>query len=321
MTEGYKKLIHGKPAYEEYFVINWCFFNICNFSCSYCPDNLHSGKNRGLPIEVVQNFCQQVFQEKKDKKIFFEFTGGEVTYYRDFAKLMTYIKEQGGETGLISNGSRDLKFWEDHKHLIDHICLSFHPEQGDKDHFFEVVKLLNSVTTVHVNIMMLPEKFDELHKLANRIASEIEGPSVAIQALFQGMSGTMFNYSTEQKKILDNPEFPWGTNLIHRRSAELKRNVYRGEMLKVLENGSMEMANPPELIAREENDWYGWKCHIGLENLVIDYTGNIRRGWCNVGGIIGNVQDDVFCFPKDPIVCSARKCFCGLDIMSTKERV
>src|SRR5215207_2003766 len=106
----YSKLLHGNARYEEYFVVNWCFFNICNFSCSYCPEILHSGKNRGLPIDQVKNFCKQVIETKSDKKVFFEFTGGEVTYYKEFAALMRFLKEQGADTGLISNGSRDLKF-------------------------------------------------------------------------------------------------------------------------------------------------------------------------------------------------------------------
>src|SRR5690606_9507363 len=201
MAPNYTKLLHGKPAYKDYFVVNWCFFSICNFSCSYCPTSLHDGKRRGLPLEDVKAFCRKIIETKKDQKVFFEFTGGEITYYKDFIPLFEYLKSMGAETGLISNGSRDLAYWEKHKHLIDHICLSFHPEKGDADHFFEVVRILNEVTTVHVNIMMLPSKFEALHELAKRIAAQIEGVSVAMQALFENMGGTIFEYTPEQKAI------------------------------------------------------------------------------------------------------------------------
>lgn len=314
----YLKLEHGSPSYEEYFVVNWCFFTICNFSCSYCPEVLHDGKNRGLPLEEVQNFCQQVIQQKSPRKVFFEFTGGEVTYYRDFAPLMRFLKEQGADTGLISNGSRDLNFWNEHKNLIDHICLSFHPEQGKADHFFEVVKLLNASTTVHVNIMMLPSKYDELYALACKIASEIEGVSVSMQALFENMSGSIFTYTEEQKKILDSQLLPWGENIQYRRSPYQRKKVYRGEMKKVYADGTVEVVQPPELIAQGQNNWQGWKCNIGLENIVIDFAGNVQRGWCGVGGFIGNVSDPVFKFPTEPIVCNVSNCYCGLDIMATK---
>lgn len=320
MEKDYQKLIHGTSKYEDYFVINWCFFSICNFSCSYCPTSLHDGKNRGLDIETVKKFCLKVIEEKKDKKIFFEFTGGEITYYRNFVELFEFLKQHGAETGMISNGSRDLAFWEKHKHLFDHICLSFHPEQGDPDHFFEVVKLLNHRSTVHVNIMMLPSKFDLLYGLAQRISSEIEGISVAIQALFENMSGSIFTYTSEQKHLLDNPNLPWGQNIKYNSAPDKVKKVYRGEMKKVYQNGSTEVANPPELIAKGENTWTGWDCSIGIENIVIDFHGNIYRGWCMVGGKIGNVADPHFSIPTDTISCSAKMCYCGLDIMATKSK-
>lgn len=321
MAMNYTKLIHGNADYEKYFVVNWCFFSICNFSCSYCPPSLHDGKMRGLPLEEVTNFCLQVIENKKNKKVFFEFTGGEMTYYKDFVALFTFLKDNGADTGLISNGSRDLAFWEKHKHLIDHICLSFHPEQGDMDHFFNVVKLLNEVTTVHVNVMMLPEKFDALLGLAQKIASQVEDVSISMQALFENMDGKMFGYSKEQKDILDRPDLPYGTNTLYRRNQKVQRKVYRGEMKKVFADGRQEVVNPPELIAQGENNWYGWNCNIGLENLVVDFSGNVRRGWCGVGGDLGHVSDYIFNFPTRPVYCQTQNCYCGLDIMAKKEKV
>src|SRR4051812_1655542 len=106
MFMPYKRLDHGQKSYSDYFVINWCFFSICNYSCSYCPTSLHDGKSRGLPIETVKEFCLKVLQAKKDKKVFFEFTGGEMTYYKSFVELFQFLKDQGAETGIISNGGR-----------------------------------------------------------------------------------------------------------------------------------------------------------------------------------------------------------------------
>lgn len=318
MTPDYEKLIHGTPAYDSYFVVNWCLFSICNFSCTYCPTVLHDGKARGPDIEVVKDFCRRVIEAKPDKRVFFEFTGGEVTYYKQFSELLRFIKSLGADVGLISNGSRTLEFWEAHKDLIDHICLSFHPEQGKSDHFFDVVKLLNEVTTVHVNIMMLPEKFEDLYLLARKISSEVEGISVAIQALFENMSGGIFNYTPKQQMILDQPALPFGTDLKYFRSPHVGKRIYRGEMAKVYRDGRSEIVQPPELIARGENNWVGWDCYIGLENIVVDFHGNVRRGWCGVGGVIGNVSDPELKIPSKPILCTSQNCFCALDLMATK---
>jgi organic radical activating enzyme len=321
MSQKYARLEHGNKNYENYFVVNWCFFSVCNFACTYCPTSLHDGKIRGLPIETVKAFCDKVMANKPDKKVFFEFTGGEMTYYKSFVELFEYLKSKGAETGLISNGSRDLDFWNKHKHLIDHICLSFHPEQGDLAHFYEVLKLLNFETTVHVNLMMLPGKFEELHQFAKTISSEVEGVSVSMQALFTDMSGTIFPYTDKQKLILDSQELPWGQNILYPQSETKVRKVYRGEMRKITEDGQSIVVVPPELIAKAENNWLGWKCHIGLENIVVDTMGNVMRGWCGVGGSIGNVSDQNFVFPQKPIICASRSCHCGLDIMATKEMV
>ena len=319
MLKSAQKLLHGKNEYRDYFVVNWCFFSICNFSCSYCPEDLHDGKQRGLPIDVVKAFCLKVIKEKPDKKVFFEFTGGEITYHKNFVELFEFLKSHGAEIGLISNGSRDLEFWKKNKHLIDHICLSFHPEQGDPDHFYEVVKLLNEEATVHVNIMMLPSKFDLLHNLANKISSEIADVSLAMQALFQNISGVIFDYTPQQKALLDNPELPWGKSIIHMPNPGKIRKVYRGEMIRTYTDGTSEVVNTPELIARGENNWFGWECHIGVENLVVDYLGFVRRGWCGIGGVIGNISDNDLILPSRPIKCMTKVCHCGLDIMATKE--
>lgn len=318
MVKSYKELLHASSDFDGYFVVNWCFFSVCNFKCSYCPESLHDGKKRGPSIEDVKRFCKQVISAKKDKIVFFEFTGGEMTYYKDFIPLFEFLRIEGAETGLISNGSRELSFWEKHKHLIDHICLSFHPEQGDPNHFFEVVKILNEVTTVHVNIMMLPDKFEMLYDLGKKISSEIDGPSISMQALFENMSGYMFTYSDTQLSILKNQDLPWGTNIKYRKAPNLKKKIYRGEMKKVFADGTTEIVNPPELIAKQENNWKGWKCNIGLENLIVDFNGNVMRGWCGVGGIIGNVLNEKFNFPADSITCSSTNCHCSLDIMATK---
>jgi MoaA/NifB/PqqE/SkfB family radical SAM enzyme len=316
--EKYKSLIHGQQKYHDYLVVNWCFHNICNFSCSYCPDTLHNGKARGMPLEIVTRFCENIIKTTIKKKVFFEFTGGEMTYYRNFSELFEFLKSKGADTGLISNGSRDLKWWAGHRHLIDHICLSFHGEEGDADHFYDVVKYMNETVTTHVNIMMLPEKFDELYKFSQKIASTIDGVSISMQPLMEGMAGDLFNYTEEQKKILDTQELPWKENVQYRANEGKEIKVYRGEMRKEYSDGSTEVVSTPELISKKENDWFGWDCNIGIENIVVDLAGNVLRGWCGVGGIIGNIRDENFKVPSKPVRCTSHLCACGLDIMATK---
>ena len=68
------------------------------------------------------------------------------------------------------------------------------------------------------------------------------------------------------------------------------------------------------------NDWYGWKCYAGLENLVIDWDGTILRGWCRVGKEIGNAYKE-YTLPYRPVLCNKNFCHCNFDIMCKKEKM
>ena len=66
------------------------------------------------------------------------------------------------------------------------------------------------------------------------------------------------------------------------------------------------------------NQFQGWYCSAGMEQLIIDVTGNIFRGHCRVGGKIGNIMDDFFEFPNEPILCTRLACVNGFDINASK---
>jgi MoaA/NifB/PqqE/SkfB family radical SAM enzyme len=92
---------------------------------------------------VVKSFIDEVIKVYAPRTVYFEFTGGEVTLWKDFVKTAIYIKEQGHDIGFISNGSRTIRWWEKNKVNFDHVCLSFHPEEGNHEHFLEVVQIMS----------------------------------------------------------------------------------------------------------------------------------------------------------------------------------
>lgn len=317
----YHELTHARVESENVFFINWTFFNVCNYRCSYCRPNLYDGTVKGVELSVAKNFVDRVFELKPEKKIFFEFTGGEITFYKHFKELFGYIKDKGGYTGIISNGSQRIQWWEDNIHLIDNACLSFHSEQGSTEHFYQVLQTIHGKCTLHVNMMMLPEKFDELYEFAQKIASHFEGQSVALQPLFVGFSGPIFNYTAEQKLILKNPQLPFGQDIQHHLPAHFQHQVFRGEMKKHFPDGHTEEADTTLLIAANENSWLGWSCNIGVENLVVTGEGYILRGICSVGGLVGTLQDTEIKLPSEPLICPRKKCSCAQDIMCSKKSV
>ena len=316
MQKKYFKLEHANPVNTDWFVVNWCLGNTCNFSCSYCPDNLHNGTNPWPTPDTIKNFISKIKETHPNKKLYFEFTGGEVTLYKHFIDICQYCTEQGVKVGLISNGSRTLRYWNENKQYFDHVCLSFHPEFGDADHFIEVVKILNNDVRTHVNIMMSPEKFDYCFDIANKI-KDLGNISMALQPLIHDFGEVLYDYTPEQKKIIDDQHSLISRHIKFDRTFE----YYRGAMRMLYPNGTSAVSSAHRFINEKANDWSGWKCYAGVEQLIVDQRGKISRGWCLEGGAIGSIFDENLVLPTDPILCTKTMCHCNFDIMSTKEYV
>jgi hypothetical protein len=86
-------------------------------------------------------------------------------------------------------------------------------------------------------------------------------------------------------------------------------------------NGASLIVSAHRFINEKANDWSGWKCYAGVEQLIVDQRGMIFRGWCLEGGSIGSIFDADLNLPTESILCTKKMCHCNFDIMSTKEYV
>jgi MoaA/NifB/PqqE/SkfB family radical SAM enzyme len=66
MKENYIKLVHSNQQHNDWFVVNWCLGNTCNYSCSYCPAALHDGSNKWPDPEVIKSFIARVKNHYND---------------------------------------------------------------------------------------------------------------------------------------------------------------------------------------------------------------------------------------------------------------
>ena len=322
MKDNYISVTHQQDLAKECLNINWFLTSVCNFDCSYCPDSLHDGKLKGLAsLKILENI-DKIMDHYSSRKKFFEFTGGEVSYYKDFLIIAKHIKSHNADVGIISNGSRGLSFWHKLRPFLDHVCLSYHPERKYSDRFLEVVEYLNQTVTVHVNIMMRPEFFDECLDVANRVYN-VKGLSLALQPLYEKMKGKKVKYNPEQSKILEQQLNalscdPDKTSVLKNNLSNKEMKVYRGAMIFTTITEEQEIYGTPQILAQNLNNWKGWYCYAGLENLVIDAIGNVRRSWCGAGNTyLGNINTHVS-FPSKPVLCDISNCFCGFDMMCTK---
>jgi organic radical activating enzyme len=314
----YNELRHHHVEAEDWVVVNWNLGNMCNYTCSYCPPVLNNGSFGWNDFETVNSFIDECIKHYAPRTVYFEFTGGEVTLWKHFVKTAKYIKDAGHDIGFISNGSRTIRWWEQNKHYFDHVCISYHPEFADPDHFLEVVKIMSGVCRTHANVMMSTDKelFDKGLKLAGRFRDEFTDLSLALQPLVIDFGNERFPYEDWQVEIMDNHYELFGSNIKILKPYKL----YRGSMDMVdTVNDLWENKDAHRFIADNKNNWKGWDCWAGVEQLAIDFDGTVRRGWCLVGGDLGNIKkpEDIN-WPTEPVRCNKSFCHCNFDIMCKK---
>lgn len=312
----YYKLEHEHDFAKNTVVVNWCLLNSCNYKCSYCPEFLHSGTSKKPDFEKILNFCINIIENYNDKNIYFEFTGGEVTYWKHFSYLVDCLKSYNKVyVGVISNGSNTLQWWDRIKNKLDHACLSFQPEYSNKEHYINLIKLINNHMRTHINLMLHPDYFDLCLEVVDELTKDVSDISIALQPLLVDFQDVMYKYTNKQLEIIDNQFELYGSKVKWTKN----RPIFRGSM-KATGQNKVVNSSAHRFISDGINHWKGWKCYAGVEQIVIDMDGCVWRGWCKEGGMLGNI-DKYIKLPTNPIICNRDFCHCNFDIMCTKEKI
>lgn len=310
-------LEHQFPVHENIMVVDWGVSNVCNFNCSYCPPRTHRGDFPFVPVQDILGFANRVldhYKKKLKKDVYFIFTGGEVTLFKDFIFLVKTLTEGGERVGISSNGAHNLKFWKEAKKYLEHVSLSYHSENTDLDHFISVINEIKGSTTTHVNVMMLPDKFEQCEKAIYRILEETDDIRIDVQMVLKNFIEP-YPYTEQQRSRMLEISKDISTKFKLKR----ERKTYRGLMKVLYSDGTSELMNPGDILTRKMHNWKGWECNVGLELMVIDINGDIFRSWCGDAPKIGNIKDPVLKFKETPRKCSKEWCTGGItDAMITR---
>jgi MoaA/NifB/PqqE/SkfB family radical SAM enzyme len=87
----------------------------------------------------------------------------------------------------------------------------------------------------------------------------------------------------------------------------------------VIDDADVIHAN--DVIKLHLNKYKDWTCNAGLESLMINWDGEVHRATCRVGGSLGNIYEDTFLQPTEPVLCDRNFCTCAADIPITKVKV
>jgi len=270
---------------ENKVLVDWRFGNVCDWNCSYCPSVFKNGSAHFFEEDEIKDACFRLIEhyEEMNKRVEFSFVGGEPTIHPEFMSIMRALHNRGAGSIVHTNGgSKNLDWWKEIRQYVHAINLSIHLEytfvKELTEHYIPLIELFELSERSYFQIPYLPTH-DEKATEFQGIIKEKTGRAVPKRVLYQ-----------------DSP-----------------RNT------KLYDYGNIEEKVKTENIVNDKRFVYkDWTCYAGIDQLVIDPMGNIYRGWCRMGGLIGNVLDEELDLPTDPIVCLREACRNGFDQQAKK---
>ena len=290
-------------------VVEWTLGNTCNYACSYCPERLHDGSVDWVEANRVIRFCHQLTAHFVGKRVCFLLTGGEPTLHRAIKPILSGLQEANCDVAMLSNGSRSVRWWEQVRHSLDMVILSYHREFAELAHFKRVMRALAGHVALQVNIVMSPEHFEELTHVAEELFNECKDSTIVLKPLVD-----------DWQSVADYTGLP--VQLVGRELGPKtlrEDSCLKSDLVLVRADGERTRWTPEQLLARGENGWQGWNCAIGVENLLIRFE-DIYRGNCKVGGLLGKVGDADLRLPETPVACTKPACICLGDMKVRKWR-
>lgn len=310
-------------------IVEWRLSNICNFDCSFCPSIFKDGSKRFLDYEVYTSTIDRLIKNDLTKIVWFQFTGGEPTLYPKLIELLKYIKDRGGYTSMISNGSRTIRWWKElaDANVLDRLYISHHTEQGAKvEHTIEVNNLMQATNTL-VTVFVTTQADTSLFNAAVDAHREILKKSASISSLkpiTTDDGACLQPYTAEQLELIQKNLYA-RSPLYFREYIKKQKHIesipwYQSSVTLTYSDNSIKTAPSQDFVQRLETKFKGWECDIGKDLLMIEVD-DVLRSMCKQGGVIANVHDNNFAWAADSVICEKAECNCSLDVQEPKRLV
>jgi len=322
----------------------WFLGKRCNYDCSYCSPFIHDNYSSHIDIEIAEKFVDNLDKHcaAQGKQFKLTITGGEPFVHPHILRLLQYIKNKTACTQLVvtTNGTLPLKMYMKSLEYITNLTVSLHLEEGNTatdETVDKIIKLSKVANFFNVNIMAVPGHFDKMKETieqfdkssVNYIIRKIDPPTDDFEpnkkTKSQGLQEDKNESYLEDKKLhkdYNNSVFEkfWETYYSQDEWEYLqsfeKTSGWNNTRLW-FEDGNFIETNSDELKRRNQNNWQGWHCYIGIDSINIQSDGTVYRGYCMAGTPMGNINTQLV-FPEKPIVCPLKWCDCIADMTIRK---
>lgn len=313
------------------FNVQWQLGTKCNFNCSYCTPKLNDGRYGFPTLELAKQVVDNIVSKAAHKNVTFTFQGGEVTLWEEFSELVKYIHGQGAQSILITNATRSAKYYESIAPYLMYTYLTFHCEESRGDRFVERMMVFHPYHLA-VYIPMLPSHWGECVDLHHVVSNA--GYRAIAKVIFDDYATRdtqRIAYTPEQTLFIDacNNTMVTPTQASAPASLLPKLPKFKGpfysptidaRVIQIFDNSELiEQTTLQNLLVSDKNNFIGYNCYAGIENLNISASGGVTASVCAQNGIIADIyRDPNFDLPDKPMLCKTAVCWCESDLMTRK---
>jgi len=292
-------------------VVTWVINNICDRSCTYCPESLHNGSNHHYDWELAREFWNTLIN--KYPEIHVSIAGGEPTLSPHLTEAVDIIHSSGNSVGLTTNLTRTERYFRSIAPKLSYLAASYHPSSPD-DKFVEKARVVSELTPTTARVMMDSRHWDHSVKTFEQLKSIDQLRVEPVRILDWPGGKNPHVYTDSQEQWLQSAD-------VHEPSTQPRSFSVDFSVDFVDSTGTVVDTNANQQILQGATNYKGWSCRLGLESLFIKETGSIRKANCAQGPIIGHLnQPKRIRWPSEPETCDQSICHCVTDIMMTKEQ-
>ena len=280
--------------------VDWWLHNHCTWKCSYCPELLRTGSIPMPSLTPSLAFVDELvaYADSRGFKPKIKFTGGEPLEWTSLEDLLDYAHAQGVSVGLRTNANAGADRWADICPSLTDVEMGYHPEHTQTSvYLLNLDRALTQGVNVRAVFNMLPTRFEETEQVLDKIRNKY--PQVGL----------------ERRMLFEDPAVNH-VPMQYTETQQVKLVRQRGD-IKITQGSMVSYTDYPTMVSDKTNRFEGMRCNIGLEQLIVDAWGRVRRGHCGQGGSIGTVGGPII-WPTEALVCRKPSCDNAFDILATK---
>lgn len=292
--------------HQDTIKIEWNLTKRCNYDCSYCPSEIHDNTSKPVDIEILKGTIDKL--SVLGKPIRLSFTGGEPTVHPKFEQLISYARQKGILwISVTTNGTRKSTWYA--KQDVNQWVFSLHFEY----HVDRILHTLYKINEEKPSSMSLLVNVMAHHDYMKTVMSSTERLSFYnIPYVVRRIRWTQGNRDLFDDLRYNTVDLDW--------IKQTESTVSPNTVISYIDRPD-EQLHANDVIKLHLNQYNGWSCNAGIESLMINWDGEVHRATCRVGGSLGNIYNDTFTVPSEPVICNRNFCTCAADIPLTKLKI